>query len=143
MVSLARRSAPQGPLLSVGDLLDDVRRRWAGLLAEQGRDLRIEAEDPPRTTTPVAALRQVLDVLVDNAYRHGQGAVTIRARASGGALAIDVLDEGAAGPLLPPSGEGLGLALALSTAAGQGGRLIQASGEGCTRITLLIPGEGV
>ncbi len=143
VVSLARRSAPQGPLLSVGDLLDDVRRRWAGLLGVQGRHLRIEADDPPRTTTPVAALRQVLDVLVDNAYRHGQGAVTIRARASGGALAIDVLDEGAAGPLLPPSGEGLGLALALSTAAGQGGRLIQATGEACTRITLLIPGEGV
>ena len=96
------------------------------------------------TTTPVAALRQVLDVLVDNAYRHGNGAVTIRARASGGALAIDVLDEGAAGPLLPPSGEGLGLALAQSTAKPGSGvvRLIQATGEACTRITLLIPGEG-
>jgi len=143
VVSLARRSAPQGPLLSVDDLLDDVRGRWAGLLSSRGRDIRIEVDDPPRTTTPVAAVRQVLDVLLDNAYRHGRGTVTVRARASSDALALDVIDEGQSGPVLPPSGEGLGLALAQSTAAGQGGRLVQATDEAQTRITLLIPGEEI
>lgn len=141
VVSLARRSSPHGPLLSVDSLLVDVRRRWVQLLSSQDRDIEIVVDDPPLITTPVAAVRQVLDVLLDNAYRHGKGTVTVRARASGGALAVDVTDEGTAvGALLPPVCEGLGLALAQSTAAGQGGRLVQATDEARTRMTLLIPG---
>lgn len=140
VVSLARRSAPQGPLMSVGEVLDDVRRRWAPLLSSQGRDIDVVTDDPPLITTPFAAVRQVLDVLVDNAYRHGKGNVTVRARTTGGALAVDVIDEGLeAGTLLPPTGQGLGLALAQSTAAGQGGRLLQATEETQTQLTLLIP----
>ncbi len=141
VVSLARRSTPQGPSLSVDDLLEDVRRRWDGILGAEGRDMRIEIDDPPRTTTPVAAVRQVLDVLLDNAYRHGRGTVTVRARSSSGALALDVIDEGRSGSLLPPTGDGLGLALAQTTASGQGGRLVEALDESHTRMTLLIPGE--
>ena len=140
VVSLARRSAPQGPLLSVPDLLDDLRRRWEGLFGAQGRDIVVELDEPPQTTAPAAAVRQVLDVLVDNAYRHGRGTVTILARSSSEVLALDVIDEGDAGALLPPTREGLGLALASSIAAGQGGRLVQAHDEGRTRVTLLIPG---
>ncbi len=141
VVSLARRSPPQGPLLSVENLLDDVRRRWGQLLGSAGRHLEIVVDDPPLTTTPLAALRQMLDVLVDNAYRHGKGTVTVRARSSSGSLALDVMDEGqAVRALLPATGVGLGLALAQSTAAGQGGRLVQAAEEEQTRITLLIPG---
>ncbi len=122
-------------------MLEDVRRRWDGLLGAGGRELRVEIEDPPGTTTPVAAVRQVLDVLLDNAYRHGRGTVTVRARSSSGALALDVIDEGRSGSLFPPAGDGLGLALAQSTAAGQGGRLVEAVDEPQTRVTLLIPGE--
>ena len=43
---------------------------------------------------PAAA--QILDVLLDNALRHGRGAVTIHARALDRTIAIDVSDEGAA-----------------------------------------------
>jgi signal transduction histidine kinase len=138
---VARRSPPQGPSLSVGDLLEDVRRRWEGLLGAEGRDIKVEIDHPPRTTTPVAAVRQVLDVLLDNAYQHGAGTVTVRARSSSGALALDVIDEGRSGSLLPPTGDGLGLTLAQSTASGQGGRLVEALDESQTRMTLLIPGE--
>lgn len=141
VVSVARRGAPQGPLVSVRDLLDDAAHRWGGVLHAQGRALQLLVEDPPRTATPIAALRQVLDVLLDNAHRHGTGTVTVCARSSSGALAIDVTDEGRAGAVLPPSGSGLGLRLAQSTAAGQGGRLLQATDEEQTRITLLVPGE--
>lgn len=141
VVSLARRSSPHGPLRSVESQLVDVRRRWAQLLSSRGRDIEVVVDDPPLTTTPAAAVRQVLDVLLDNAYRHGSGTVTVRARASSGALALDVMDEGTGvGALLPPVGEGLGLALAQSTAAGQGGRLVQATDGAATRVTLLIPG---
>ena len=141
VITLARLSPPQGPLLSVEELLDDVDRRWSPLLTAEGRRLRVEVQDPPQTTTPVAAIRQVLDVLLDNAYRHGEGTVTLRARASSDALAFDVVDEGRAGALLPPRGEGMGLALASSTAAGQGGRLIQVADDMHTRVTLLMPSE--
>jgi hypothetical protein len=80
-------------------------------------------------------------VLVDNAYRHGQGLVTLRARGSAGALAIDVLDEGHAASLLPPPEEGLGLSLATSIATGQGGRLMQGPVDQQTRLTLLLPSD--
>ena len=141
VLRLSRRTMPQGPSLSIDEMLRDTSRRWTSLLAARGRLIRIELEDPPTTKTPAAAIRQVLDVLVDNAYRHGRGVVTLRARESAGALAIDVIDEGHAGPLLPPREDGLGLALATSIAAGQGGRLVQAIGEPATRMTALLPGE--
>lgn len=141
VVSVARQTIPHGQPLSARDLLDDVKRRWGPLLSSQGRDLLVELEDPPAASFGVAAARQILDVLVDNAYRHGSGTVTLRARGSSGALALDVLDEGSAGSVLPPSGTSLGLALAHSTATGQGGRLIQATGEARTRFTLLLPGD--
>src|SRR5262249_40054878 len=140
VVTLARLSPPQGPLLSIEALLEDIKRRWSPLLEARGRQLRVEVQDPPQTTTPVAAIRQGLDVLLDNAYRHGKGTVTVRAREASDALAVDVIDEGVAGPLLPPKGEGMGLSLAQSTATGQNGRLIQAVDKAQTRITLLVPG---
>jgi signal transduction histidine kinase len=141
VLGLARRSIPQGPLLAIDAVLEDVRRRWIGLFTDQGRAIWTTANDPPPTRTPVAAIRQVLDVLIDNAYRHGRGSVSVRARASAGALAIDVTDEGRAPSLLPPGDGGLGLALANSIVVGQGGRLVQASGDETTRLTVLLPAE--
>lgn len=141
VVNVAHQTIPHGQPLSARDLLDDVRRRWGGLLGSQGRDIRVELDDAPPASAGPAAARQVLDVLLDNAYRHGRGTVTLRARGSSGALALDVIDEGRAGSLLPPSGTSLGLALAQSTATGQGGRLIQATDEAQTRFTLLLPGD--
>ena len=81
----------------------------------------------------------------------GAGQVTVTARGSGDALAIDVSDEGRApgdrslvpGPDVeeppPEGGHRLGLRMASSLALGTGGRLVHAHTEARTRMTLLLP----
>jgi signal transduction histidine kinase len=54
---------------------------------------------PEKIDISAPAAAQILDVLIDNARRHGRGAVTIHARTIDGVVAVDVSDEGPA--LLP------------------------------------------
>jgi signal transduction histidine kinase len=132
----------------VGDLLDDVQRRWHGILAAEGRRVVVGGERDLVCSAPRAAARQIVDVLIDNALKHGSGTVTVTARSAAGAVAIDVLDEGQAVELAlpargaepPPSGS-LGLALAQSTAEAHGARLVVGAGESRTRVTVLFPGD--
>jgi signal transduction histidine kinase len=91
----------------------------------------------PRTTT--SALRQILDVLVENAIEHGGVTITVIARALHGGVVIDVGDEGVGvdNPLhiferrrSGSGGAGIGLALAQSLAQAEHGRLsLVARGE--------------
>ncbi len=109
----------------------------AGLMA------RIDAED----------LTEALGNLTENAARHAQAAVTVKARAEDGAVALAVIDDG---PGIPPehaqealrrggrldqSGSaGLGLAIVGDIADAWGASLsIEAPARGC-RIVLRIPG---
>lgn len=133
--------------LDIDVLFDDVRSRWHGLLAAADRPLEMTVQHPrpPMPIGSAAAVRQILDVLVDNAYQHGHGTVTLRARDIDGTVAIDVLDEGSpAGVRLSPPAQGggsrrLGLSLAQELARSQGGRLVLAGDGGPTRFTLLLP----
>lgn len=64
-----------------------------------GRDVRYVVDVEPSTLTVVAdqdRLHQVVANLLDNAARHSPsgGAVTARARGGGGAIEIDVVDQG-------------------------------------------------
>ncbi len=81
-----------------------------------------------------ARIREAVGALVDNAIKHGGGAVTITARAADTSLAIEVSDNGAGVPedLVPHvfdrgvsggSSTGLGLALARALIEADGGRL--------------------
>jgi signal transduction histidine kinase len=75
----------------------------------------------------------VADVLLDNAHRHGAGAVTVTVRDAADALAIDVADDGQGVAATrsdlfvrrsPDAGNtGIGLALARSLAEAEGARL--------------------
>ncbi|WP_020576280.1 sensor histidine kinase [Actinopolymorpha alba] len=144
------RDAPQGSArLDVAVVLEDLRRDWHGQLAAAGRPLRIAIDrDLPASTASVAAVRQVLAVLVENAVQHGSGVVSLRARDSAGALAIDVRNEGCAitideGELFSrrsagAHGHGIGLALARSLAEAEGGRLHLTAADPPT-FTLLLP----
>lgn len=139
----------RGPF-AVEPLLDEVRTSWTGPLAAQGRVLEISAPDGlPAVRAASGAVREILDVLVDNASRHGDGTVRIRARPIAGSLAIDVADQGP-GVTEPDraftrhagDGHGIGLALARSLAEADGGRLDLADARrGMTRFTLLLPAE--
>ena len=83
--------------LDLDALLGGLPHRWQALLAAEGRALLIRQEYPPVAAGRAATVRQVLDVLIDNAYRHGGGTVRVVARDASGALAIDVVDDGRPG----------------------------------------------
>jgi signal transduction histidine kinase len=150
LLELARdtRRGDGGPL-DVSALMAEIRRTWNERLSNAGRGLVIEADpQPPESAASASAARQVLNVLLDNAVTHGAGTVTVRVRDATGALALDVLDEGAA-LTIPESvlfarrtnamtGHGIGLALARRLAEAEGGRLALSCADPPT-FTMLLP----
>jgi len=125
--------APVEPI-DLAALVGQARQqRWHELAGS--REVRIESEpDLAPAAATGAVLHQVLDVLVSNALQHGAGAVTISIRATAGALAIEVSDEGpgfdrtalaAAFRRGDPGarGTGIGLSLARDLTESIGGRL--------------------
>lgn len=147
LLALARDVPDRAAVLDLPALLAEVRQTWQAELAATGRSLQL-AVDPeaPASRASAAAVRQVLSVLVDNSARHGSGAVTVRARDAGRALAIDVSDEGT-GPDRDDlfarrggatDGHGIGLAMARSIAEAEGGRLTLRRPSPPT-FTLLLP----
>jgi signal transduction histidine kinase len=144
--------APVGPTDVAALVRQAAAERWAELARARGRELRI----PPAAGLPAAAatpavLHQVLDVLVDNALRHGAGAVTVHTReATGGGLAIEVSDEGPGFDEAALAaafrrgdtrarGTGIGLALARSLAESIGGRLVISAPGPAPAVMLLLP----
>jgi signal transduction histidine kinase len=152
LLTLARDVGPRPGPLDLRGLFDEVNERWHGPLADTGRPLRtIVQPDLPDATASPAAVRQILDVLVANAVEHGAGRVTVAARAAGGGIAIEVTDEGPgiapdAGDVLAPrtdptTGRGIGLGLASSLAAAEGGRLLLGHHGPSPIFRLLFPGD--
>jgi signal transduction histidine kinase len=93
-------------------------------------------------------LRQVLGVLIENAERHGEGAVTISARRRNEWLVVDFADDGpgfvgdpeaAFKRRGPGQGHGIGLSLARSLAHAEGGRLYVSSPGPHPVLTLVLP----
>ena len=151
LLALARDTAPDREVLDVEAVLADAERRWHGPLAAGGRPMRLRVDDPlPPVRASARAVAQILDVLLDNAARHGAGAVTVTGRSHlDDAVAVDVADEGP-GPALPAeavfrrrsaaaSGAGIGLALARSLAEAEGGRLVLSRLGPQPVFTLLLP----
>lgn len=148
LLALARDTPRHDDPLDLADLLDDVRDTWHARLAAKGRPLRVRIDsDLPTTHASQAATRQILDVLLDNATRHGAGTVTIGVRDAADALAIDVTDQGPTVNYPPEelfrrraaAGHGIGLAMARSLAEAEGGRL-RLSRPSPPTFTLLLPG---
>ncbi len=149
LLALARDLPEPAEPTAVGPAVRNLRERYGTPLAVRGRGLLIEVADGlPPAAFAEAALRQVLDVLVDNALVHGAGTVTARARPTGTGVAVEVCDEGR----LPEGdlerifrrrsadarGTGIGLALARSLAEAEGARLMAARTETGSRFTLLM-----
>jgi signal transduction histidine kinase len=134
LLNLARDIPADRRPLDVAALLEESSVRWRRRLSGSGRTLRLEAPDElPRIAVSEPALRQIIEVLVDNAIAHGGGAVGVSARRLQGGVAIDVSDEGAGIAVDARSifdrrssgsgGTGIGLALARSLAEAEEGRL--------------------
>jgi signal transduction histidine kinase len=104
LLSLARnRPSDRGPL-DLRALLQDLEQAWLAAFARVGRALRV-MEDPAALEVTVVASRSalghILDVLVDNARRHGSGTVGISCERVDGGIALRVVDDGDLGPVDP------------------------------------------
>lgn len=149
---LAAEARPQGQLTDVSELARQCERRWRGLLAVEGRPLRIDiAEHVQPISTDPARLQQILNVLLENAYQHGSGTVVVRVRDAHGATLVDVEDQGGQISLdddvfvrgYSGSGRsGIGLALARELAADIGGRLLLTERVPHTRFSVILDRGG-
>lgn len=153
LLDAARDSAGPRRRVAVPELLNELPAAWSGRLAAAGRPLRLVIADRlPVAAAAEGAVRQILQVLIENAIVHGAGSVTVTARTAYGAVAIDVSDEGpgVVGDTraiferrnASAQGSGIGLDLAASLASADGGRLIlQRSGPSPTFTLLLATAE--
>jgi two-component system OmpR family sensor kinase len=134
-------------------LLDGVRDRFAERAARAGRAIEVVDGDLTLTADPLR-VRQAVGNLVDNALRHGEGDIVLRARAGDGGVALEVSDGGAGfAPDIADraferfargdrartrGGTGLGLAIVRAIAEAHGGR---ATLDGAT-VRVWMPSQG-
>jgi signal transduction histidine kinase len=139
LVRLSRGSAGDRGVLDVAALLDEIRART---------DVSVRVPDRlPEVRASLTAVRQIVNVLLDNAVTHGRPPITVSATDLGNGLAIDVADTGPGIPegtdvfRAPADGHGIGLPLARSLAEAEGGRLILRRSAPPT-FSLLLPAGG-
>ena len=151
VLALARMGPDQwlvAELRPVVATMEEIERRWHGQLADEGRRLVVTLEaDATVIEIPASLVTQILNVLIDNAFRHGRGTVMLTVREISQTLAIDVADEGSIA-IAPATvfdrgtsggnGHGIGLAIARSMAEASGGRLLLVHSSPAT-FTLFLP----
>ncbi|HJQ45754.1 MAG TPA: ATP-binding protein [Amycolatopsis sp.] len=122
--------------VELASALPEVAKEWHQVLRAEGRNLRLRVADGLMARATPGRLREVVGVLLDNAWRHGAGTVTLAARGGDaeGTVVVEVSDTGSGIPdeLVPHVFErgfsgggstGVGLALARALAEADGGRL--------------------
>jgi signal transduction histidine kinase len=145
LLGRARRSSSGAPALS--DIVPIVTQQvveWEPAFRAEGRKIEVvdEAgggggvgEGGLRAYVSVGGVSQVIATLLDNALVHGGGTVSIRTSHTPRSVVIEVKDEGKGVPadlvhrifersVSGAGGTGLGLALAKSVAASDGGQLV-------------------
>jgi len=133
--------------LDLADLVDAAVGRWAAL-APKGRQVVADAGGPVPCEVVPGPVGQILDVLIDNALKHGAGTVTVSARDEGTHLAVAVANEGARPTTTDifrrrvsgdtSGGEGIGLAVARDLAGALDGQLSLAP-DVTTTFVLALP----
>jgi two-component system, OmpR family, sensor kinase len=129
-----------------GELFGTLGERFGARAAQEGRELASDGGGNAVVLGDRVRLEQALTSLVDNALRHGGGAVRMWARPNGNAVELHVSDEG---PGFPPEfighafdrfsradeargrgGTGLGLAIVETIARAHGGAAHAANDPG-------------
>jgi signal transduction histidine kinase len=134
---VARRSVAGAPALaSVDDVVSQQVVEWDPAFRRVSRKLEVTGQKNLYAYVTPGSAAQVIATLLDNALVHGAGVVTIRTSQTPKSVVIEVRDEGAGVPreLAPrifersvsgrPGGTGLGLALARSVIAADGGQVV-------------------
>ena len=100
LLVIARSERGQLPIrpaaLDATELLTDVTRRFARRAAERDVELVVDAPAGLEVHGDRLRLEQALGNLIDNALRHGRGAITLSAQRApdGGRVELHVLDDG-------------------------------------------------
>jgi heavy metal sensor kinase len=163
LLVLARSDRGELPLrrerVVVRSLLERVAERFSRRAAEAGRTLAVDAPAGLAVDADALRLEQALGNLVDNALRHGGGAIVLAAGDEGAVVTLHVADEGAGFPheLLPRAferfargdearsggGTGLGLAIVDVIARAHGGSAHAGNrAPGGADVWLELPGRG-
>jgi len=131
-MELDRQSTP------ASELVQRVERRFRVRARESGRTLTVAGGQELTLDVDVPRIEQALANLVENALRHGRGAIDLTVRGYNGHAELHVLDDGSGVPpeFIPHAferftraqtgrtgdGSGLGLAIAQLIARAHGGR---------------------
>jgi signal transduction histidine kinase len=131
------RSAVRNPArVSVDDVVAQQVVEWDPAFRRRNRKLEVAGEKNLTAHITPGTLSQLIATLLDNALVHGRGTVGIRTSLTPKSVVIEVRDSGRGVPadLVPrifernvsskPGGTGLGLALARSIAAAEGGQVV-------------------
>ena len=137
LLGRARRSVSGAPALaSVDDIVAQQIVEWDPAFRRASRKLEVIGEKGLFAYVTPGSAAQVIATLLDNALVHGAGTVTIRTSQTPRSVVIEVRDEGKGVPpeLVPrifersvsgsPGGTGLGLSLARTVAAADGGQVV-------------------
>lgn len=137
LLGRARRTSAGAPTVaSVDDIVEQQVIEWEPAFRRVNRRLAVAGEKGLFAYATPGGASQVIATLLDNALVHGAGTVTIRTSRTRRSVVVEVRDEGSGVPpeLAPrifersvsgsPTGTGLGLALARTIAAADGGQVV-------------------
>jgi signal transduction histidine kinase len=133
----ARRTISGAPALaSVDEIVAQQVLEWEPAFRRVSRKLQVTGDKGLLAYATPGGAAQVVATLLDNALVHGSGMVTIRTSQTRRSVVVEVRDEGSGVPpeLVPrifersvsgrPGGTGLGLSLARTVAAADGGQVV-------------------
>jgi two-component system OmpR family sensor kinase len=102
LLLLARAEQGRVPLrrepVDVADVLETVAERFQSRAQSEQRNLSVSADEPLVVSADRPLLEQALGNMVDNAFTHGAGRVTLTAVQRNGSAELHVLDEGTGFP---------------------------------------------
>ncbi len=137
LLGRARRTTTGSPTVaSVDEIVGQQVVEWEPAFRRLNRRLAVAGEKGLFAYATPGGASQVVATLLDNALVHGAGTVTIRTSRTRRSVVVEVRDEGSGVPadLAPrifersvsgsPTGTGLGLALARTIAAADGGQVV-------------------
>jgi signal transduction histidine kinase len=136
LLSPARRATSSAALTGIDEIVRQQVVEWEPAFRRVRRKLVVIGVRGLQAHVTPGGLAQVLATLLDNALMHGGGTVTLQTSQNSRSVVVEVRDEGKGVPpeLVPrifersvsgrPEGTGLGLALARTMAAADGGRVV-------------------